>query len=141
MPSSTVIPTLIYRDALLAIDFLERAFGFTRQAVYMEGPGQEGLVAHAQLTFPGGGMVMIGSAGKAGEWAQRVAQPHDLGGKVTAGFYLLVPDCAAAYERAKAANAEIVSDLRTMDYGGSAFACRDLEGHFWSFGDYDPWAL
>jgi hypothetical protein len=26
-----------------------------------------------------------------------------------------------------------------MDYGGRAFTCRDLEGHTWSIGTYDPW--
>jgi uncharacterized glyoxalase superfamily protein PhnB len=27
-----------------------------------------------------------------------------------------------------------------MDYGGRAFTCRDLEGHLWNIGTYDPWA-
>ena len=39
MPSprhgSTVVPTLSYRDAPAMIDWLVRAFGFTKQAVYM----------------------------------------------------------------------------------------------------------
>jgi uncharacterized glyoxalase superfamily protein PhnB len=44
------------------------------------------------------------------------------------------------YERAKAAGAEIVIDIVTQPYGGRDFTCRDLEGHLWSFGTYDPWA-
>ena len=28
-----------------------------------------------------------------------------------------------------------------MDYGGKAFAVRDPEGHIWSVGEYDPFAL
>jgi uncharacterized glyoxalase superfamily protein PhnB len=34
----------------------------------------------------------------------------------------------------------MVLDIRDMDYGGRAFTCRDLEGHLWSIGTYDPWA-
>jgi uncharacterized glyoxalase superfamily protein PhnB len=30
-------------------------------------------------------------------------------------------------------------DIRDMDYGGRAFTCRDLEGHIWHIGTYDPW--
>lgn len=44
---STIIPTLRYRDAHAAIDWLCRAFGFERHAVYADGD----VVHHAQLTF------------------------------------------------------------------------------------------
>jgi len=43
------------------------------------------------------------------------------------------------YQRAKAAGAEIVMDIKDEDYGGRGFWCRDPEGHLWSFGTYDPW--
>jgi uncharacterized glyoxalase superfamily protein PhnB len=55
---ATVIPALQYQDAPAAIDFLCRAFGFTKNAVY---EGEGGSIAHAQLTL-GNGMVMLGSA-------------------------------------------------------------------------------
>jgi uncharacterized glyoxalase superfamily protein PhnB len=53
--TATVIPALQYRDAPAAIEFLCRAFGFERNAVYQ---GEGGLIAHAQLKF-GNGMVML----------------------------------------------------------------------------------
>ena len=28
--------------------------------------------------------------------------------------------------------------LEDKDYGGRGYSCRDLEGHVWSFGSYDP---
>lgn len=31
-------------------------------------------------------------------------------------------------------------EVEDQDYGGRLYACRDPEGHFWSFGTYDPWA-
>jgi uncharacterized glyoxalase superfamily protein PhnB len=45
----------------------------------------------------------------------------------------------ALYRRAKAAGAKIVLDIKDEDYGGRGFSCRDLEGHLWNFGTYDPW--
>ena len=52
---------------------------------------------------------------------------------------LIVSDADAIYATAKAAGAEMVVDLKEMDYGGKAFSCRDPEGHLWSIGTYDPW--
>ncbi|HJU07302.1 MAG TPA: VOC family protein [Rhodanobacteraceae bacterium] len=131
----TVIPSLRYRDALAAIDWLCRAFGFEKHAVYAEGM----VVQHAQLTF-GNGMVMLGSADNESAWGKRIAQPDEIGGRETQACYVVVADCAAHYEHARAAGAQIVDELEPKDYGGSGYSCRDLEGHLWSFGDYDPWA-
>ena len=51
---STVIPAMRYRDANAAIEWLCKAFGFEKHFVV---PGENGTVAHAQLTF-GNGMIM-----------------------------------------------------------------------------------
>jgi uncharacterized glyoxalase superfamily protein PhnB len=32
-----------------------------------------------------------------------------------------------------------VLDIKDEDYGGRGFSYRDLEGHLWNFGTYDPW--
>jgi uncharacterized glyoxalase superfamily protein PhnB len=58
----------------------------------------------------------------------------------TQGTYVVVADVDGHYARAKAAGAEIVLDLKKQDYGGRDYTCRDLEGHVWTFGTYDPWA-
>ena len=133
--STTVIPSLRYRDALAAIEWLCRAFGFEKHAVYAEGE----TVHHAQLTF-GNGMVMLGSADNQGAWGKRMVQPDETGGRETQACYVVVANCAAHFARAKAAGAQIVDELETKDYGGSGYSCSDPEGHLWSFGDYDPWA-
>ncbi|HMF64672.1 MAG TPA: VOC family protein [Edaphobacter sp.] len=134
---STVIPCLRYRDALAAIDWLVRAFGFEKQAVYM---GPNDTVAHAQLTF-GGGMIMLGSADNSSEYGQKIVQPDEINLRETQSPYLVVTDADAVYATAKAAGATIVIDIADMDYGGRAFTCRDLEGHLWNIGTYDPWPL
>lgn len=134
--TATVIPSLRYRDALATIDWLCKAFGFQKHAVYADG----NIVHHAQLTF-GRGMIMLGSVENESAWSQRIVQPDEIGGRETQACYVVVADCAAHYQRAKDAGAEIVDPLATKDYGGSGYSARDPEGHLWSFGDYDPWAV
>jgi len=134
--TSTVIPALRYRDALAMIDWLERAFGFSKQAVYMAG---KTTVAHAQMTF-GNGMVMLGSVDNGSKIAPMMAQPDENDGRSTQSTCLIVSDCETIYATAKTAGAEVILDLAEMDYGGKAFTCRDPEGHLWSIGEYDPWA-
>ena len=133
---STIIPSLRYDDALKAIDWLCDAFGFEKQAVYAD---DKGVVQHAQLTF-GNGMIMLGSTANGSAWGDRIAQPREIGGRETQCPCVIVADCDAHYARAKAAGAEIVDELEHKDYGGAGYSCRDLEGHLWWFGSYDPWA-
>ncbi len=134
--TSTVIPGLRYKNATAMIDWLCDAFGFEKKAVYS---GPNGAVNHAELTF-GNGMIMLGSAdNNQSPSAKLITQPEDIGGRVTQAPYLVVADCDGLYERAKAAGATIVAELREMDYGGKAFSCKDPEGHLWHFGGYDPW--
>jgi uncharacterized glyoxalase superfamily protein PhnB len=133
---STVIPALRYRDAPAAIDWLCKAFGFEKQAVY---PNPDGTIAHAQLTF-GNGMVMLSSRSTDTAYSKLLTQPGEIGEKETQTPYLVASDCDKIYATAKAGGAQMVIDIRDMDYGGRAFTCRDPEGHVWSIGSYDPWA-
>jgi uncharacterized glyoxalase superfamily protein PhnB len=132
---STLIPCLRYRDALAAIDWLVRAFGFEKNAVYM---GSNNTVAHAQLTL-GGGMIMLGSVDNSSEYGMKIVQPDEIDLRETQSPYLVVADADAIYATANASGATIVTDIADMDYGGRAFTCRDLEGHLWNIGTYDPW--
>jgi uncharacterized glyoxalase superfamily protein PhnB len=133
---STIIPSLRYRDAPAAIDWLCAAFGFEKHVVHANA---DGTVAHAQLTF-GNGMIMIGSvASQDSDWGRLIRQPDEIGGAETQSAYLVAADADAVYATAKAAGAEILVDIKDEDYGGRGFTCRDPEGHIWNFGTYDPW--
>ena len=132
--TATIIPCLRYRNALAAIDWLCRAFGFEMSAVYADG----GTVHHAQLTF-GNGMIMLGSADSASQWGRQIVQPEEIGMRETQSPCVIVRDADAHCARAKAAGAQIVMDISDQDYGGRGYSCRDLEGHLWWFGSYDPW--
>jgi uncharacterized glyoxalase superfamily protein PhnB/uncharacterized protein YciI len=132
---ANVIPTLRYRDAAAAIDWLCEAFGFERLLVV---PGEGGTIAHAQLVF-GSGMIMLGSA-RDDEYGRLVKPPKDPGASNTQSPYIVVQDADRHYARAVAAGATIVMDIKDEDYGGRGYSCRDPEGHVWNFGTYDPWA-
>ncbi|WP_408950640.1 VOC family protein [Lysobacter sp. Hz 25] len=133
---STIIPSLRYRDAPAAIEWLCRAFGFEKHAVYADGD----TVHHAQLTY-GPGMIMLGSVDDSSEWGQRIVQPDEIGGRETQACSVVVSDADEHYAQARAAGAEIVVEIADQDYGGRAYTCRDLEGRLWWFGTYNPWNL
>src|SRR5258708_11001527 len=83
---ATIIPTLRYRDAPAAIDWLCAAFGFARHLVV---PDESGGIAHAQLSF-GTGMIMLGSVreDRFGRWMK---EPREIGGG-TQSVYILIAD-------------------------------------------------
>ncbi|MGW8555028.1 VOC family protein [Streptomyces tubercidicus] len=124
-PAPQVWPTLRARDARALIRFLVDAFGFEETVVH--GAGEH--VAHAQLAWPEGGGIMLGSVREAEDdrWPLR---PGTFGGYVVTDR----PDELCA--RARAAGAEIIEELNDTDYGSRGFAARDPEGNLWSFGTY-----
>ena len=96
-------------------------------------PGPDDTIAHAQLSF-GSGIVMVGSE-RNDELSMRI--PCDLGG-VTQSIYIVVEDADAHYARAVEAGAEIVRELEDTPYGSRDYSARDPEGHLWNFGTYRP---
>ena len=134
MSGANIIPTMRYKDAQAAIEWLCSAFGFEKHMV-VEGPN--GTVVHAQLTY-GGGMIMLGSA-RDDEFGSLMKTPRESGAN-TQSFYVVVDEMDAHYGQAVAAGAEIVMPLVNEDYGGQGYSVLDLEGNLWNFGSYNPWA-
>jgi uncharacterized glyoxalase superfamily protein PhnB len=132
---ATIVPCLRYHDAPAAIDWLCRAFGFEKQLVV---PDEDGRILQAQLTL-GNGMIMLCSM-YPGEWGKLMAQPEQIGGRETQTSCVFVADPDAHHARAIAAGAQILVALKDNHYGGRSYSCRDVEGHIWTFGSYDPWA-
>ena len=133
---STVIPCLCYRDAPAAIEWLCNTFGFEKHLVV---PGENDTIAHAQLSF-GNGMLMLGSANRPDSEYGKLVKAPDASGALTQTVYVVVPDADAIYERARRAEAEILIPIKDEEYGGRGFTCRDPERHIWNFGTYDPFA-
>lgn len=125
----SIYPTFRYRDAASMIEWLEKAFGFTVNAKYMNG----GVVGHAELSI-GGSVIMLGEA-RDDAYGKMVGRPDEAGGKST---YVAVDEVDAVYETAKAAGAKILEEPVDRDYGGREFICADPQGNVWSFGTYRP---
>jgi uncharacterized glyoxalase superfamily protein PhnB len=121
-PAPQVWPTLRARDARALIRFLVDAFGFEETAVHGEGD----RVDHAELAWPPGGGIMLGSA--------RDDEGPGRPGSLSA--YVVTDDPDGLCKRAREAGAEIVTELHDTDYGSRDFAARDPEGNSWSFGTY-----
>ena len=122
---TTFYPSLRYRDARAAIEWLERAFGFEPNMV-VDGEGDQ--VVHAQLGF-GDGMIMLGSE-RDDQFGTHLGQSW--------AYVAVEGDIDAHCERARAAGAEIVREPEDQDYGSRDYSARDLEGNLWSFGTYRP---
>ncbi|MEU4558103.1 VOC family protein [Actinoplanes sp. NPDC023936] len=116
-----VWPTLQATDARSLIRFLVDAFGFVENVVHGEGD----RVDHAQLDWPLGGGIMLGSGSPT--WQLPPG---------TFGAYVVTDDVDKLHERAAAAGAEIVKAPADTDYGSRDFTARDPEGNLWSFGTY-----
>ncbi|MFC0861194.1 VOC family protein [Sphaerimonospora cavernae] len=124
-PPPQVWPTLRARDARTLIRFLVDAFGFEETAVYGDGD----RVEHAQLSWPPGGGIMLGSVRDVADdkWALRPG---------TFGAYVVTDDPDGLFARATAAGALVVSEPEGKGYGSREFVVRDPEGNHWSFGTY-----
>lgn len=132
-----IIPTMAYKDAKKAIQWLCDAFGFEQKVVHDD---EAGTVVHAQLTHKGS-MIMLNSSNNGSEFSKFINHPGEIDGFETQSPYIILGDdeIEAHYQKAKAHGAKIALELKAEDYGGKNYTCYDLEGHLWSFGSYDPW--
>lgn len=124
-PAPNVWPALRYDDAPAAVRFLVDVLGFTETLVVPDGD----LVAHAELRWPEGGAVMLGS----------VRPPdgvHDAVKPGTGAVYVVSDHVDDVHAKAQAAGAEITAGPMDTDYGSHTFSLRDPEGNAWTFGTY-----
>lgn len=127
--ASDVYPSLTYDDAAAAIEWLCRAFGFTKRLVV---PGDDGRVEHSELSL--GNAVIMVSSPKA-EF-NRVGPRAACGLSQALSLYVADPD--AHHVAAMAAGATPVRPLQDEDYGARGYMVEDPEGHLWYFGNYRP---
>lgn len=123
----TVWPALRYADAPGAIRFLVDAFGFDERCRHTG--SSEQVVEHAELRWPEGGGVMLGST-------DRDDSEFSRGPTGTGSVYVVTDRVAEVFERAHAVGAEVVRPLEDKPYGGRGGTLRDPEGNLWSFGSY-----
>lgn len=121
-PAPTVWPTLRSADAPALIDWLESVLGFERTLVVEN----EGLVEHAQLSWPEGGGVMLGSV-REGDWD--IEPGH-------CGSYIVTDHVDEIHTRVQAAGAKIVQPITDAEYGNRDFTVADPDGNLWNLGHY-----
>jgi uncharacterized glyoxalase superfamily protein PhnB len=125
---SRITPNVYYDDVGAALDWLSKSFGFeTRMAM----PGQDGGIMHAEMQIADGVFMLSPTAGN-----ELWKSPQSLSGSVTTNLYVYVDDVDAHCAVARAAGAEIVSDLEDMFWGDRTYVVKDLEGHRWTFAEH-----
>ena len=126
IPSSVVIPVLIYPDVREAVAWLTSAFGFAERL-------QIGESHRSQLTF-GEGAVIVGDVRD----ERRPPRP----GEVTHSVMVRVDDVKAHCEQARTHGARILMEPIDFEYGERQYSAADLAGHEWTFSetlaDVDP---
>jgi uncharacterized glyoxalase superfamily protein PhnB len=120
----TLYPSMRYRDAAAAIEFLKAGFGFEERVVYRD---DDGAVGHAELSY-GPSILMLGPD-RNDVYGERAGRGW---------IYVAVDDADAHCASARAAGAQIVREPHDTDYGSRDYAARDPEGNVWSFGTYRP---
>lgn len=123
-PPPQVWPALQAHDARALIRFLVDVVGFVEVAVY----GQGERVDHAELAWPLGGGVMLGSVKDDVEASAT--------GAGSFGAYVVADEIDALHARVAAAGATVTRPPYDTDYGSRDFAIKDPEGNRWTFGTY-----
>ncbi|WP_033294857.1 VOC family protein [Amycolatopsis jejuensis] len=127
-PQPTVWPAFRYTDARGAIRFLTEILGFEETLVVPGAPERD--VAHAELRWPEGGGIMLGSCGGPADGVHDEMKPG------TGAAYVVSDHVDEIYARVREAGAEISLELHDTDYGSHTFSVRDPEGNAWTIGSY-----
>jgi uncharacterized glyoxalase superfamily protein PhnB len=119
IPSSTVVPVLIYPDVREAVAWLSAAFGFAERV-------QIGEDHRSQLSV-GDGAVILGDVRR----DRRPPRP----GESTHSVMVRVDDANAHCERAREHGARILMEPTDFEYGERQYAAEDPSGHQWTFSE------
>ncbi len=118
LPTSTVIPVLVYPDVRAAVAWLSGAFGFVERV-------RIGDTHRSQMRIGTDGAVIL--ADVRGE--KQPPQP----GYVTHLIKVRVADVDTQFERARAHGARVVQEPTEHEYGERECTVEDLGGHRWQF--------
>jgi uncharacterized glyoxalase superfamily protein PhnB len=130
-------PMIAYEDAGGAVAWLEHAFGFreNRAARYED---DAGLVGHAEMETPLGGVIMLATPTPDYQSPLRHRESCEAAARwskvpwVIDGVQVEVDDVDAHRARAEAAGARMLTPTRDEPYG-RLYNAEDLEGHRWMF--------
>ena len=118
IPTSTVIPVLVYPDVRAAVAWLTEAFGFAERV-------RIGEAHRSQMRIGADGAVIVADV----HGDRQAPQP----GLVTHEIKVRVADVDAQFERARAHGARVVKEPVEYEYGERECTVEDLAGHRWQF--------
>jgi uncharacterized glyoxalase superfamily protein PhnB len=126
MPTSTVIPVLVYEDVPDAVEWLCDTFGFVAGVR---------LADHRAYLSIGEGSVIVTERRirPAARYSDAVVLRPPHRGEVSHALIVRVEDVDAHYEHAHASGARIVRPLSDHRYGERQYTAEDLAGHRWTF--------
>jgi uncharacterized glyoxalase superfamily protein PhnB len=120
-----------YRDAVGALRWLEKAFGFETT---MEVPDSKGGIMHAEMRYDGVAFTLF--TDEAG-----YDRPSRKGDTVGHGAYIAFDSQAevdAVWDSATAAGAGPIWEPGTTEWGNYRCRVTDPEGYEWTFGTHRP---
>jgi PhnB protein len=119
-----VTPYLSIRGAAQAIDFYRKAFD---AAEVMRMPGPQGKLGHAEIAI-GGQRIMLSD-----EYPDMQFMGPETRGGTTVHLHVYVKDVDATVERAVAAGAKLIREVKDQFYGDRSGSLQDPFGHVWHF--------
>jgi uncharacterized glyoxalase superfamily protein PhnB len=123
VPTSTLLPHLVYRDVADACDWLTRVFGFTEYYRY----GQP--VSGIQMYLGDAHIMLSGSRQGSTETPAKL-------GYGTQMLTVIVPDVEAHYANTKRQGGTVWEELHETIYGEKQYGVADLDGHRWLFSQH-----
>ena len=120
----TVTPIFVFKDARKAMDFYKRAFG-AEELFVMPGLNGQGVM-HAEVGL-GTSIIMMGEESP----QEPCKSPETMGGSPVS-FYVYVDDVDEAFNKARAAGAEVLMPVEDMFWGDRAGTVQDPFGYKWT---------
>ena len=126
MPTSTVIPVLVYPDVAEAAKWLCDAFGFTERLR---------IASHrSQLTMGEGSLVVTADSREYGIDSTKDVEAHrPRQTEASHSVMVRVPDVDRHFERAQRLGAKILQPPVDYPFGERQYTAEDLGGHRWTF--------
>jgi len=128
MPSSTVIPVLVYPEVAQAVDWLCCTFGFAEHLR---------IGSHrSQLTVGDGSIVVAAGLPRPEIDSNKTREgrrSHQ--GGTNYSVMVRVPNVDRHFERAKSRGAKIVQPPTDYPFGERQYTAEDLGGHTWTFSE------
>lgn len=124
-----IIPYLSVVDVEKTINIYSDVFGF--EVLETSKYGSDKIV-HAELRYHD----MMIMCGDVNGHEKKVTTPALGGYSPAVTLYVYCDDVDALYAKVKAAGLEIVYEISDQFWGDRMFACKDPDGHAWSFGTH-----